>query len=225
MEGHLRATRPYAVFGLRAMLAVSFFEKALYELPDEEVTPARVAALADAVEADIEGGPSPRPLLSVPHILADESSGYYQGYTLAEMAVHQTRAALRARFGGGLVDDARVGPALATGYWAPGAAAAFPDLVRNVTGADLSAAAWVAELTRPLESVVAEETAAYEAGVAAGPRIPPGAPVDLGMRVQLVHGDELIADSATDGGFVGADAKFRAWLEGGGGGQAAVASD
>ncbi len=114
VEAHARATRPYAVLGLRAMLAVSFFEKALYELPDEEVTPDRVASLADEVEAAIEGGPSPRPLLSVPHILADESSGYYQGYTLAEMAVHQTRAALRARFGQ-LVDDARVGPALANG--------------------------------------------------------------------------------------------------------------
>ena len=114
VEAHARATRPYAVFGLRAMLAVSFFEKALYELPDDQVTPARVAALADEVEVAIEGGPSPRPLLSVPHILADESSAYYQGYTLAEMAVHQTRAALRARFGQ-LVDDARVGPALANG--------------------------------------------------------------------------------------------------------------
>ena len=90
VEAHARATRPYAVFGLRAMLAVSFFEKALYELPDDQVTPARVAALADEVEVAIEGGPSPRPLLSVPHILADESSAYYQGYTLAEMAVHQT---------------------------------------------------------------------------------------------------------------------------------------
>jgi len=47
VEAHARATRPYAVLGLRAMLAVSFFEKALYELPDEEVTPDRVASLAD----------------------------------------------------------------------------------------------------------------------------------------------------------------------------------
>ena len=81
-----------------------------------------------------------------------------------------------------------------------------------MTGADLSADAWVAELNRPLEAVLAEEKAAYEAGLAAGPRVPAGAPVDLGMRVQLVHGDELIADSATDGGLVGADAKFKTWL-------------
>ena len=79
VEAHLRETRPYAVFGLRAMLAVPFFEKALYELPDAEVTPERVLALADETEAAVEGGPSPRPLMSVPHILADESSCYYHG--------------------------------------------------------------------------------------------------------------------------------------------------
>ena len=114
---------------------------------------------------------------------------------------------------------------LSPSYWAPGSAAKFADLVRAVTGADLSADAWVAELNWDLEKVIAEEKAAYEAGVAAGPRIPPGAPVDLGMRVQIVHGDELIADSATDGGFVGADAKFKAWIkEIGGAGGKAVAS-
>ena len=43
------------------------------------------------VEKDIQGGPSGRPLLSVPHILSDESSCYYHGYVLAEMSVHQTR--------------------------------------------------------------------------------------------------------------------------------------
>jgi oligoendopeptidase F len=222
VEAHIRATQPYKVFALRAMLAVSFFEYALYSLDDADVTPDRVAALADEVEASIEGGPSPRPLLSVPHILADESSAYYQGYTLAEMAVHQTRAAFKARFGG-LVDDARVGPALASGFWSAGNATPFPDLVRAVTGADLSAAAWIADLNRPLDAVLAEEKAAFEAGLAAGPRIPPGSPVDLNMRVLLVHGDGVVADTAADGGLVGAEAKFKAWLDEEYGGVAASA--
>ena len=34
-----------------------------YELPEGEVTPARILALADEVEARIEGGPAPRPLM------------------------------------------------------------------------------------------------------------------------------------------------------------------
>jgi hypothetical protein len=43
-------------------------------------------------------------------------------------------------------------------------------------------------------------------------RFKPGDEVDIGMRVRLVDGDELIADSESDGGFQGACAKFKAWV-------------
>ena len=33
----IEQTHPFSVFGLRAMLAVPFFEKALYELPEDKV--------------------------------------------------------------------------------------------------------------------------------------------------------------------------------------------
>ena len=51
VERSLRATHPYAVFAVRGMLSVPFFEKALYELPEARVTPEEVLALADATEA------------------------------------------------------------------------------------------------------------------------------------------------------------------------------
>lgn len=41
---------------VRSMLAVPFFEKALYELPEDQVTPDHVTALADSIEQDVEGG-------------------------------------------------------------------------------------------------------------------------------------------------------------------------
>ncbi len=77
-EADLRSRHPYQVFQLRALLAVPYFEKALYEHP--ALTPSTVIELADRVEQDIVGGLAPRPLLSVPHILRDESSCYYHGY-------------------------------------------------------------------------------------------------------------------------------------------------
>ncbi|KAH8073139.1 peptidase [Aureococcus anophagefferens] len=89
LEEDLTATHPYKVLALRSMLSVPYFERR-YEMADEDLTAASVAALADAVEEDIEGGLGPRPLLSVPHLLSDEASCYYHGYVLAEMAVHQT---------------------------------------------------------------------------------------------------------------------------------------
>ena len=51
-----------------------------------------------------------RPLMSVPHILADESSAYYHAYVLAEMSVHQTRAHFKRKYGA-MVDNPKVGSA------------------------------------------------------------------------------------------------------------------
>lgn len=82
IEEEIRATHPFQVFQLRAMLSVSYFEKALYELPESAVTTDKIQSLADEIEKKIQGGFSPRPLLSVPHIVSDEASCYYQGYTV-----------------------------------------------------------------------------------------------------------------------------------------------
>lgn len=199
------------------MLAVPYFEKRLYELPDEEVTAERILSLADEIEQEIELGPSPRPLLSVPHPLSDESSAYYHGYVLAEMAVYQTREALASKFTGGdlaqLVDDARVGPALREGFWEPGNTVPYLELVDKVTGKPLSADAWVSVLEEPLEKVLASEKRAFEEGVAKGPRFDSIATLDLGARVVVVHGDEEVADSEKDGDMAGVDAAFRMWIE------------
>ena len=91
IEEEIRATHAFAVFQLRAMLSVSYFEKALYELPEEDVTAESIQSLADEIEVKIQGGFSPRPLLSVPHIVSDEASCYYQGYTVSSSKVMDMR--------------------------------------------------------------------------------------------------------------------------------------
>ena len=77
VEAGIRATHPTAVLSLRAMIAVCYFEKAMYEMSEDELSaPGALERLAAEVETRIQGGPSPRPLLTVPHILSDESSCY-----------------------------------------------------------------------------------------------------------------------------------------------------
>lgn len=218
IEKNIRATHPYEVFALRAMIAVSYFEKALFELPDEEVTPERVLALADEIEHKIQGGLSPRPLLSVPHILADESSAMYHGYVLAECGVHQNWKFFRAALGThDLADRPEIGAWLTRGYFHAGNTRPFLPLVEELTGSPLSADAWVAELEASVEEVVEREKRDYEAALAAG-----GARYKSGdkaveealgnMRVILAHGAETIADSAADGGLKAATDKFAAWV-------------
>lgn len=65
LEEEIRASHPFAVLQLRGMLAVSYFEKALYELSPEEVTAAKIKELADHTELNIQGGYSLRPILAV----------------------------------------------------------------------------------------------------------------------------------------------------------------
>jgi Zn-dependent oligopeptidase len=79
VQEDLEASHPYKVLALRGMIAVPYFEKALYEMPEEDLTASSIKELADKVERDIQGGLSPRPLLSVPHLLSDEASCYYHG--------------------------------------------------------------------------------------------------------------------------------------------------
>jgi hypothetical protein len=212
VEKSMRSAQPYSVFGLRSMLAVSYLEKALYETPEGQLTPARVIALGDEVEARIQGGPSSRPVLTVPHILADESSAYYHGYTLASMAVHQNRAAFRRLLGAhDLTDRPEVGALLSGGYWKAGNTVPFLTMVERVTSAPLTADAWVAELETPIDEAVAREKADYDAALLKGARYATGDPAverKLDVRVELVHGALTLGDSETDGGLGPAMAKF-----------------
>ncbi|KIY98176.1 oligoendopeptidase F [Monoraphidium neglectum] len=127
------------------------------------------------------------------------------------MSVHQTRAHFLSKEGR-IVDNPNVGSALTSSYWRPGNSAMFLDLVEGLTGGPLAADAWVGRLRAPLDELLAAERREYDAAVKEGPKIPPGGDFDIGMVVRLVHGDEVIADSRTDGGFGGACAKFKGWV-------------
>jgi oligoendopeptidase F len=201
IEEEIRATHPFAVFQLRGMLAVSYFEKALYELPDAQLTSERIQVLADEIERDIEGGFSPRPLLSVPHLISDEASCYYQGYTLAEMSVHQTRDFLLKKYGY-IVDNPNVGPTLRDAYWKCGNSKNFLDIVKDLTGHELTGDAWTTALEETVEDKVARQRKEYDEALEKG-ECQEFSEASLDMIVRFVDGDTLIADS-TDVGILGA---------------------
>jgi len=196
IEEEIRATHPFKVQHLRAMLAVSYFEKALYELPDDDLTSDNVQALADRIENEIQGGLSSRPLLSVPHLVSDEASCYYQGYTLAEMSVHQTREYFKEKYGF-IVDNKEVGPTLSSSYWQCGNSENFLDIVKKLTGKDLTGSAWINALQIDIETLISNEKKDYEDMIerCANETVNED-DIDLAMNVRFVDGDTLIADSA-----------------------------
>jgi len=165
LKEEIESAHPFAVLMLRGMLSVSYFEKALYELPEEEVTAEKVIELADKMELDVQGGYALRPIVAYPHIISDEASCYYHGYILAEMSVHQTRRFFKER-DGYIVDNPKVGPTLTKAYWECGNSRAFLDIVKDLTGKELSGGAWVDVLKENVEEKVHRERKEYEEALA-----------------------------------------------------------
>jgi Zn-dependent oligopeptidase len=208
-EKAIRASQPYAAWGQRAMISVCYAERAIYEIPDAELSAARVLDEIRRAERKLlflDNG-SPRPTLAVPHLLAGESAAYYHGYTLALMAVHQTRRFFRAR-DGHLMDNPGIGPDLRRQYWAPGNSRSFPELVRGLTGSEVSPAALADHVNRGADEAVAE---AREA-VAKLPSIPEQrGDVDLDASIRVIHGRQQI--TTTERGFAPAAEAFARWID------------
>jgi len=210
IEKARRASQPFAAWNLRAMIAVCYAERALYELPDEQLTAEGVLSTLRDVERRMlfldEG--SPRPTLSVPHLLSGESSAYYHGYVLADMAVWQTRERFLER-DGHLVDNSRIGPDLRETYWQPGNSKSFEQFVRDMTGKPLSAEALASHANRTVDDAVAVARAAADRE-ASIPHHEGSVALDATLRV--MHGRETVAAS-TNGDFDACGRAFAAWVD------------
>ncbi len=206
---NIEGKHPYLAFQVRSMLTVCFAEKAIYEMPEAELTPDNILNVIRRIEKEmqfLEEGT--RPVLSVPHLLAGESSAYYHGYVLAQMAVHQTRRFFLRR-DGHLVDNPAIGRDLAEHYWQAGNSRTFFEFVEALTGEPFSAEAIVADVSRPLDEVLrlAEQAVALEKEI---PRLE--RPVDLDARIRIVHGDEVIAENTQGESFEEVERRFAAWI-------------
>jgi hypothetical protein len=124
------------------------------------------------------------------------------------MSVHQNRDFFMKR-DGYIVDNPKVGPTLKKGYWEFGNSRPFLELVKDVTGSELSGEAWVTALKRNVDDLVANEKKEYDKALSECLNDSTSEDVDLKMTVRFVDGDKLIADSSTaSGGVVGACRQF-----------------
>ena len=208
IERGIDANQPFAAWHARAMLAVCYGERAIYEIPDEQLSAERVLeALRDVERRILFLDGSPRPILAVPHLLAGDSSAYYHGYVLAEMAVHQTREHFRVR-DGHLVDNPAVGADLARLWWQPGNSLRFDEFVRRLTGSSLSAGAFAQHVGRDAASAKRDARDSIERLA----RVPPGpARVELDARVRVVHGRETVCELRSD--FDEFSREFARWID------------
>jgi hypothetical protein len=149
-------------------------------------------------------------MLSIPHLVSDEASCYYHGYTLAEMSVYQTREFFLQKYGY-IVDNPDIGPTLKKHYWECGNSKPFLKIVADLTGKELSGDAWVDHLNENVDQKVNRSMNEYKEAKS-GVNVDDAEEVDLKMTVRFVDGDELIADSAEEGSIIKACKKFECFV-------------
>ncbi|MFM2153778.1 MAG: hypothetical protein RL199_2213 [Pseudomonadota bacterium] len=210
VERAIRESQPFRGWDTRRLITVPMGERAIYELPDSELTPECVLETLRRVERETTGLTSAaRPILAVPHLLAGESSAYYHAYVLAEMAVHQTRAHF-LKTDGFLTDNPKVGPAVERAYWNRGNRLTHDETLVALTGKPLSADALVEVSNRTVEEALAEAKASWDA---AAKRPAFMGAVELDATIRLVHGHEQIASTETSS-FDEAATAFARWVRG-----------
>jgi hypothetical protein len=174
---------------------VPVFESRLYSLPESELIPERITALARDCERQVLGiAPAPRPLLSIPHLLSNDGSCSYQGYLLAHMAVYQTRAYFLAR-DGFITDNPRVGPTLAEHSWSPGNSRSHREIIRSLTGEDLSGRELAALCNLESKEYWERSRARMRHALDRARAPEPPSQVTLDAEIRIVHGNERIADN------------------------------
>ncbi len=187
----IETKQPFFAYGERSIMVVPYFERALYQLTDDNLTAEIITNLARETEQKILGlACSPRPLLAIPHLLSDESACSYQGYLLANMAVYQTRAFLIEKFGF-LCDNPKIGPLLTKYYWNPGNSISHDMSIKNLTGEGFNAKYLADVCNLSVDEAWEVEKLKIEK-LSQRPQVPVA---DLNAQIQVVDGTHVIANN------------------------------
>lgn len=191
----MEATQPFAAYAERGILVVPYFERALYQLGDAELTADMVLQLARDAELRILGVPvGPRPMLAIPHLLNQEAAAAYHGYLLANMAVYQTRAYFERTYGF-LTDNPAIGPALAEHYWARGNSISHNATLVSLTGESFNAKYLADHCNQSVEEAWGHAQQKIQAMHQRA--YPENTQPDLDAVIRIVHGDAVLADNRT----------------------------
>lgn len=114
---------------------------------------------------------------------------------------------------GYIADNPKVGPTISEAYWKPGNSEPFLGLVEGLTGSSLTGKAWINKLEQSVESLLNKEKAAYDKKRAECTAAPACDEIDLDMRIRIVDGDDVLADTDEDGSFLATCKKFEDYVQ------------
>ena len=203
-EKRLRSVYPLRPLDLMGIMHVVFFEKEIYEcknLNREFVleTARKIARKYFDRSEDSIG------VLNVPHIYSWESSAYYHGYGLAELAVSQWRTYFFKKYDY-IVDNPKVGKELKK-VWSYASLYPAKKLIKMATGRSLSPKDYINGITAPLDKILSRAKNKIER-LKQVPIL--NKPVDLKGKIFIVHGKKKITDNSKS--FENMEKKFRIWI-------------
>lgn len=203
-ERKVRKVSFLAPLHIMAINAVMEFERRVYETTD--LTSEKVIIIAKETYKKFWGlsGDS-LVMLNIPHIYSWESSGYYHGYGLAELQVHQLREYFYKKYGY-IVDNPNVGKEMKK-VWKLGASRPSNEFIKLVTGKKISPDAYIRSVMLSDEQKIelAKQRIARLEKVKRYKK-----KINLNGFVVLMHGKKKIADSKH--GFEKMAEKYKKWL-------------
>lgn len=203
-ERKARRVRILAPMILHHIMAVSEFEKRVYEEP--ELTAEKVILIAVEMSRKYtDYSEDSLWILSVPHIYDWESSAYYHSYGLAILALQQWRKYFYDKYDY-VVDNPNVGREMIN-VWELASAKLFPEFVELVTGQKLSPEAFLEEVTMDIDLYIARAKQRVEKMKTVPEHT---GPVNLNANIRMVHGKEVIADNSIS--FEDMAERYRTWL-------------
>lgn len=203
-ERKARQLRMLAPTNLNSIMAVSEFERRVYEEP--ALIAEKVIAIAKEVSQKYSDySEDSLWILSVPHIYDWESSAYYHSYGLSELALQQWRKYFYNKYGY-IVDNPNVGREMIK-VWELASLKKLPEFVKLATGQTLSPEAFLEDVTMDVESYLARARQRVEKMREAPEH---AGSVNLNADIRMVHGKEVIADNSVS--FENMAERYKAWL-------------
>lgn len=172
---------------LMGIMSVSAFEKIIYEKKD--FTETFVINTAKKVHKKFFNmRESWTMILSIPHIYSWESSAYYHGYGLAELALAQWREYFYDKYGY-IIDNPNVGKEMKK-VWELASTKNFKEFVILATGKKLSAEPFIKARTKSLKEILDSATKKIDRRK----KVPHfKGRVTLNAEIKMVDGKKLIA--------------------------------
>jgi oligoendopeptidase F len=204
-EKKMRVLNPIMPLEMMSIIFVMDFERSIYEC--KNLTKDFVISTAKKVYAKcFDRSEDSISILNIPHIYSWESSAYYHGYGLAELGVHQWREYFFKKYGY-IVDNPNIGKEM-TKVWKLGSLYKSNKFIKIATGKELSADAFINNVTRTSDEMIAIGKARVDRLKKVPLYIKP---VKLNAKISMVDGKKKISDNSKS--FENMEQVYKKWIQ------------